>query len=88
MKSKRIEHYDNLIKLCNQLYNLYDANKVTLKDFECTKTVYTIEIELQDNFILNKQKLDLIFHAVENSDYMIRTNIWDKIELIFFYDNK
>jgi hypothetical protein len=86
--SKRIEHYDNLLQLANQLYNTYNVKNVRLNEFECTKKTYTIEVELTDNFILNKQKVDLIFNAVENNDYMIRQNVWDKIELIFFYDNK
>ncbi len=85
--SKRQQHYNNLILLSEELFNTFQRSKVKLNTLQTMKDFYTIEIELQDDFILNKNKLDLIFNAVENSDYIIRSNVWDKIEIIFFYEN-
>jgi hypothetical protein len=85
--SKRQQHYNNLILLSEELFNTFQRSKVKLNTLQTMKDFYTIEIELQDDFILNKNKLDLIFSAVENADYIIRSNVWDKIEIIFFYEN-
>jgi hypothetical protein len=88
MQSIRVKHYEKLIALSEKISDVYQKTKISFGKIESVETFYTIAIELNENFILNKRKLDLIFDAAEGHEYMIRINTWDKMEIIFFYDSE
>ncbi len=88
MQSKRLEHYDKLVIFFDSINDNYQKTKMCLNTIESVETFYTIEIEFNENFILNKRKLDLLFIASGGHEYLIRINTWHKMEIIFFYDSE
>jgi hypothetical protein len=86
--SKRLEHYEKLVLLSEKISDVYQTTKISFGKIESIETFYTIQIEFNENFILNKRKLDLLYEAAGDQEYMIRINTWDKMEIIFFYDSE